>query len=90
MMAHVKSSESSTFIVRWLTLHQHCQKGGYKANSRKLGGLIWIHLNQLLERTVDWRANLVALVEFNGGHSALADAFGREFEFLVRVSDQID
>lgn len=45
-----------------------------------------MRLNQLLESTVDWRPNLMALVEINGGHSALTDAFGSEFEFLARVS----
>lgn len=49
-----------------------------------------MHLNQLLECTVDWRPDLVALVEFNSRHRAFADAFGGELEFLVRVSNLID
>ena len=43
-------------------------------------------LNQLLESPVDWRADLRALVEFDRGHSALADALRRELEFLESQS----
>ncbi len=39
-------------------------------------------LDQLLESTVDGRADFDALVELDGFDSALADAFGCEFEFL--------
>ena len=40
------------------------------------------HLQNLLEGTVDGRAHGRALVEVDGGQSALADALGGELEFL--------
>ena len=42
-------------------------------------------LNQLLEGSVDRRADFCSLVEVDGGHSSFADTFGREFEFLHAV-----
>lgn len=42
------------------------------------------HLDQLLKRTVDWRADLGTLVEIDSGDGTLADALGCEFEFLER------
>ena len=41
-----------------------------------------LRLNQLLEGAVDGRADFVSLVKVNRRHGALADAFGRELEFL--------
>lgn len=40
------------------------------------------YLNELLECTVDRRANLCALVEVDRSHGTFADAFWGEFEFL--------
>lgn len=71
-------------------LANHSTRGRRKESSRKLDGSKWMHLNQLLECTVDWGPNLVALVEINSRDCALADAFGSELEFLARVSNQID
>lgn len=43
---------------------------------------ILLLLNKLLESAVDWRADIVSLVEVNRRNGALADAFGRELELL--------
>lgn len=42
------------------------------------------YLDELLEGTVDWGADVVALVEVDGGDGTLGDAFGGELEFLER------
>lgn len=42
-----------------------------------------LQLDELLECPIDGRSYFAALVEVDGGDSALADAFGRELEFLA-------
>lgn len=43
--------------------------------------------NELCESTVKWRAKgLDVLVEVNGSHGTLGDAFGRELEFLCGLA----
>jgi hypothetical protein len=39
----------------------------------------------LLEGTIDWREDMAALVEINGGYSTLADALRSEFKFLDKA-----
>lgn len=44
-----------------------------------------VSLEDLLESAVDWRADLVALVEVDGGNGALANALRGELESLLKV-----
>jgi hypothetical protein len=66
-----RSTSSHGFIKTKRNRHHH-------ANIR--------HLDDLLESTVDGGAHGVALVEVDGGKSALADTLGSELEFLVKMS----
>ena len=46
-------------------------------------------LNELLESAIDWRARLNALVEFDYLRSTLGDTLGGEFEFLLRLANDL-
>jgi hypothetical protein len=76
---------ASSFIESRLLLHIH-QSFHYEAKIPRLykaNLTLQKRLDELLERTVDRRAErLDLLVEVNGGLSTLGNAFGGELEFL--------